>query len=168
MPRTARRGRLARLTLVAVAAVLAVGATSCSKTSNGDNSSQDTSTNVNGGATSIVRTSTTTAPPASTTTTVPPKPVGRPEAKDAALTLYGAWKANDRATASQVADPAAVDAVFAAGPGNYELYKGCDTGEFDTGGCLFRNRSNNDTIQIDVEKRDGQWVVAGAFFSPGG
>jgi len=153
--------------MVAVAGLVVLGAASCSKTSNGDNSSQDTSTNVGDGATSIERSSTTTSTtaPASTTTLAPA--VGRPEAKDSALTLYNAWKVNDRATASQVADVSAIDSMFAAVPGNYELYRGCDTGEFDTGGCLFRNRSNNDTIQIDVEKRNGQWVVTDAYFSAG-
>lgn len=118
--------------------------------------------------TTAARPTTTTAP--ATTVAVPTTfapPVGRPEAKDAAQTLYDAWVAGDRVTASQVADPAAVEAVFAAAPGNYQLYRGCDTGEFDTGGCLFRDRGNNNTIQIDVEKRDGQWVVATAFFSAG-
>ena len=74
--------------------------------------------------------------------------------------------ADDRAAALTIADPAAVDAIFAATPGPYKLYRGCDTGEFDTGGCLFRDRSTNNTIQIDVEKRATGWVVAGTFFSP--
>jgi len=167
MPGSPRRHpRPARLATVVMASLLLVGAVSCSKTSNGDNSSKDTSTNV-GDGTSIVRTSSTTSTTAPASTTTLAKPVGRPEAKDSALTLYNAWKVNDRATASQVADASAIDSMFAAAPGDYELYRGCDTGEFDTGGCLFRNRANNDTIQIDVEKRNGQWVVANAFFSAG-
>ena len=168
MPGSPRRHlRPARLGSVVMAGLLLVGAVGCSKTSNGDNGAKDTSTNV-GEGTSIVRTSsTTTSTTAPATTATLAKPVGRPEAKDSALTLYNAWKVNDRATASQVADPSAIDAMFASAPGDYELYRGCDTGEFDTGGCLFRNRANNDTIQIDVEKRNGQWVVANAYFSPG-
>lgn len=121
-------------------------------------------------ATTTAPASSTTTAPATTTAPTPttlPAPVGRPDAKDAALVLYDAWRNNDRAYAAQVADPAAIDAVFAATPGPYELYRGCDTGEFDTGGCLFRDRSTNNTIQVDVERRNGNWVVAGAFFSPG-
>ncbi len=55
--------------------------------------------------------------------------------------------------------------MWSAVPGPYELYRGCDTGEFDTGGCLFRDRSTNHTIQMNLERRDDNWVVTGAFFS---
>lgn len=107
------------------------------------------------------RGSTTTVAPAE-----PTEPTGLPDAAAAATELYDAWVADDRAAALTIADPAAVDAIFAATPGPYKLYRGCDTGEFDTGGCLFRDRSTNNTIQIDVEKRATGWVVARTFFSP--
>ena len=107
------------------------------------------------------RGSTTTVAPAE-----PTEPTGLPDAAAAATELYDAWVADDRAAALTLADPAAVDAIFAATPGPYKLYRGCDTGEFDTGGCLFRDRSTNNTIQIDVEKRATGWVVARTFFSP--
>ena len=144
-------------TFAALAVVVTMASVACSDGSDGTAST-----------TTAARRTTTTA---STTTVAAPTtfapPVGRPEAKDAAQTLYDAWVAGDRVTANQVADPTAVEAIFAAAPGNYQLYRGCDTGEFDTGGCLFRDRGNNNTIQIDVEKRNGQWVVATTFFSPG-
>ena len=61
MPGSPRRHpRPARLATVVMASLLLVGAVSCSKTSNGDNSSKDTSTHV-GDGTSIVRTSSTTS-----------------------------------------------------------------------------------------------------------
>lgn len=153
--------RIARpLLAVGLCAALAGGVAACSGSSD-DAAPASTTTTTTAAPTS---TTVTTAAPTSTTL---PAPVGRPEAKDAALVLYDAWTKDDRVGAAQVADPAAIDAVFAATRGPYELYRGCDTGEFDTGGCLFRDRSTNNTIQIDVERRNGNWVVSGAFFSPG-
>lgn len=114
--------------------------------------------------TSIPSGSSTTTRPATTSTTAAP-PVGAPDAATAAQTLYDAWVANDKVTASRVAEQAAIDAVWAAVPGPYQLYRGCDTGEFETGGCLFRDRTTNHTIQVDLTKRDGMWVVTGAFYS---
>ncbi len=148
------------LTAVALCAVLATGVGACSDSS--DEATPATTTTT----TSSVPPTTTTTTTAVTPTTLP-APVGRPEAKDAALVLYDAWTKGDRVGAAQVADAAAIDAFFLAVPGPYELYRGCDTGEFDTGGCLFRDRSTNNTIQVDVERRDGNWVVGRAFFSPG-
>ncbi len=117
-----------------------------------------------GPAVTVTSTSPTTAP-RSTTPTTAVAPVGVPDGETAARRLYDAWVANDRAAAAKIADAAAIDAVFSAPKGTYELYRGCDTGEFGTGGCLFRNRANNNTIQIDLEKRATGWVVSGAFFS---
>lgn len=156
-----RRPIARSLVAAGLCAVLSVGVVACSGSSD-DAAPASTSTSTAPASTSS--TTTTTAAPTPTTL---PAPVGRPEAKDAALVLYDAWTKNDRLYAAQVADVAAIDAIFAAAPGPYELYKGCDTGEFDTGGCLFRDRSTNNTIQVDVERRNGNWVVAGAFFSPG-
>lgn len=108
----------------------------------------------------------TTAAPSTTTTTLPP-PVGAPTGEKAARTLYDAWTNDDRAAAATVAEPEAIDVMWTAIPGPYELYRNCDDGDFDTGGCLFRDRSTNNTIQISLEKRNDQWVVVGAFFSEG-
>lgn len=156
-----RTRRFATLALVVVSAALAITAGACTKSD--DEPKGPTKL---GPAVTVTSTS-TTAVPASTTTTTTAKatPVGVPELETAARRLYDAWVANDRAAAATIADPAAIDAVFAAPKGTYELYRGCDTGEFGTGGCLFRNRANNNTIQIDLEKRASGWVVSGAFFS---
>lgn len=110
---------------------------------------------------------TTTEAPEVTSTTTPPPPVGRPDAADTARFLYDAWGLDDRALALTVAEPAAVDAMFSATPGPYELYRGCDTGEFDTGGCMFRDRTTNNTIQVNVERRDGNWIATTVIFSAG-
>ena len=107
----------------------------------------------------------TTAAPATTTTL--PAPTGAETEADAARTLYDAWNDDDRATAATVAEPEAIDVMWTATPGPYELYRNCDDGEFDTGGCLFRDRSTNNTIQINLEKRNDRWVVVTTFFSEG-
>ena len=96
-------------------------------------------------------------------TTTVPKLVGLPDQEAVANKLYDAWVADDKATAATVADPVAIDAIWLAKKGNYSLYNSCSTGEFDTSGCLFRG--NEGTIQIDLEKRGDNWVVAGAFYA---
>ncbi|HEX2576216.1 MAG TPA: hypothetical protein VHK88_07685 [Aquihabitans sp.] len=155
---------LRRAAPIAVAAALCLAPLGCSD----DGDAEDAQ--VGSGATAVP--SSTTAP--TTATTAPPTtpttlagPTGVPTGEEAARKLYDAFAAGDRAAAATIAEPAAIEAVFAAVPGPYELYRGCDTGEFDTGGCLFRDRSTNNTIQIDLERRDTGWVVTGAFFSPG-
>ena len=153
--------RTRRIALVALVPALAFLTVACTKSD-----AEPKGPTKLGPAVTVTSTS-TTAVPASTTTTTTPKatPVGVPDGDTAAHRLYDAWVANDRSAAATIADPAAIDAVFAAPKGTYELYRGCDTGEFGTGGCLFRNRANNNTIQIDLEKRATGWVVSGAFFS---
>ncbi len=111
-------------------------------------------------------------PPATATstaaaTTTLPAPVGAATPAVATAALYQAFQRGDRAAAAMVAEPAAIDAVFGAAPGPYALYSGCDTAEFDTSGCLYRDRSTNNTIQFDMTKRGNAWVVTGAFFSAG-
>lgn len=116
-------------------------------------------------------TTVTTAAAAATTTTAPvttttlPATVGTPTAEETAKALYAAWNADDRVAAAKVAEPAAIDAVWKAVKGSYEFYSACDSGEFGTGGCLYRDRATGQTIQIDMEKRGENWVAVGAFYS---
>lgn len=112
-------------------------------------------------------TTTTEATTTSTepTTTTAPAPTGAETAADAAWTLYDAWGDDNREAAATVAEPEAIESIWAAVPGPYELYRHCDDGEFDTGGCLFRDRTTNHTIQINLERRDGLWVIVSAIFS---
>jgi hypothetical protein len=122
-----------------------------------------------GGSTtvSLAPPATATAPEATTTTaaaTTLPATTGLPGQEETVKRLYDAWFANDRVTAASVADPAAIDAMWQTARGDYSLYNKCSTGEFDTSGCLYRG--NLGTIQFDLEKRGGNWVVAGAYFSP--
>ncbi len=159
--RVRRAGAGPLVAVVLVVAVLVAGCSSKQSDAGADEPSVGSAATVDASST----TTTTTAP--TTTTTTSPPAVGKPDARDVAQTLYDAWVANDRALAATVADQPAIDGMFTAIPGPYQLYSGCDTGEFDTGGCLFRDRSTNNTIQVDLEKRNGNWVAAFAYFSTG-
>jgi hypothetical protein len=139
-----------------IAAAIGIIAPACSSSSNG---AKDAATTSAAEQTTTSEAPTTTAAP----TTAPAAPVGLPDQEEVAQRLYDAWKANDRATAATVADAVAVDNMWRAAPGDYSLYNSCSTGEFDTSGCLFRG--NPGTIQIDLDKRGDNWVVAGAFWS---
>lgn len=153
------------LASAALSTVLLVAVAGCSNSDS--DSSPKPGTDV-GQAVSVVPTTdgpATTEAPATTTTL--PAPTGAETESDAARTLYDAWTNNDPALAATVAEPEAIDVIWTATPGPYELYRNCDDGEFDTGGCLFRDRSTNNTIQINLEKRDGRWVVVTTFFSEG-
>ncbi len=138
-----------------IAAAIGLLAPACS--SGGSDAGKDTTTTA---APTTTEAPTTTAVP---TSAAPAAPVGLPDQEDVAQKLYDAWKADDKVTAATVADPAAIDNIWQAAPGDYSLYNACSTGEFDTSGCLFRGGPG--TIQIDLEKRGDNWVVAGAFWS---
>jgi hypothetical protein len=120
-----------------------------------------------GSSDSAATTVTTTAPAttAASTTTTLPATVGTPTAEETAKALYAAWNADDRVAAARVAEPTAIDAIWKAVKGSYEFYSACDSGEFGTGGCLYRDRATGQTIQIDMEKRGENWVAVGAFYS---
>lgn len=95
------------------------------------------------------------------------EPVGASDPGTAATVLYDASVAGDRSTAATVAESDAIDAAFAAEPGPYGLYSACDSGEFDVSGCLFRDRTTDNTIQFDMERRGDAWVVVNVFASTG-
>lgn len=167
VPRTLRT-----LAHLALAASVGLGLGAC--TDDDGSAGGDGDTEIGSPATETTSITSTTAAPTTTTTptttaapTTAPDPAGAATPEAAADSLYQAFVAGDRTAATEVAEPAAVDTVFAATPGPYQPYRGCDTGEFDTSGCLYRDRSTNNTIQFDMERRDQVWVVTGAFFSPG-
>ncbi|MCU1372016.1 MAG: hypothetical protein JWO77_3210 [Ilumatobacteraceae bacterium] len=140
-----------------IAAAIGILAPACS--SGGSDAAKGTTT-------AVVKATTTTGAVTTTgaaTTAAPAAPTGLPDQEAAATKLYDAWVADDRVSAATVADQAAIDNIWPAAKGDYSLYNSCSTGEFDTSGCLFRGA--NGTIQIDLEKRGGNWVVAGAFWS---
>ncbi len=155
-----RAARPARLLAALTVAVVVLAAAGCSSSSNSSSTTTTGKTEIGDAATvSSTMAPTTTAP----TTTITPVPTGLDTPKAAAERLYSAWKANDRAGALTVAEPIAVDAMFASAPGDYRLYSGCDTGEFAESGCLYRGDAG--TIQLTMEKRAALWVVISVFYA---
>ncbi|MCU1496849.1 MAG: hypothetical protein JWM47_802 [Acidimicrobiales bacterium] len=144
--------------------LLAAGAAGCSTTDDDAEPGSDIGEPATLDSTSTSTSTTTTGAPVATT--APPAPHGAATPADASAALYAAFVAGDRAAAARVAEPPAIEAVFGAVPGPYQPYRGCDTGEFDTSGCLYRDRSTNHTIQFDLERRGEAWVVTTAFYSP--
>lgn len=150
---------LRRLAIVVATGALVLAMSSCGGSDKADG--PPPKTNIGEPAT-VDKTTSTTSTTAAIATTVA-APVGLPEATDAAGTLYGSWKADDRPGAARVAEPAAVEGMFATSPGDYRLYNHCNTGEFDAATCLYRGDPG--TIQFSMEKRGPNWVVVTAIFS---
>ena len=101
---------------------------------------------------------------AGTTATTLAQTVGTDDPQASAAVLYASWKSNDRNAASVVAEPAAIDGLFAAAPADYSLYNRCNTGEFGASTCLYRGDAG--TIQFSMTQREEMWVVTMAIFSP--
>lgn len=105
----------------------------------------------------------TTSP--TTSSTAPPNTVSAPTAfsptaADAITELKAAWEAGDRPRAAAIAPGDVVEALFVVPAGGFEVY-GCDTGEFPTSTCDFRNRSTGTFIKVGAKRTDGQgWQVS--------
>jgi hypothetical protein len=146
-----------------VAGALALGAAGCGG-SDGD-----------GAASTTTRRQTTQPPtsedatPSETTAPAPPDgpTAGQGTARAAIDLLVAAWIANDQVTAGTVATQEAVRALFAQSPDGYALY-GCDTGEFDTSTCNFRNRATAGYASITAEKAPIGWIVTSASLTTDG
>ena len=96
-------------------------------------------------------------------TPAPAATTGMAEPREAALRLYDAWFADDRATAATIAEPEAVEEMWKTARGDYSIYSGCDSAEFTVSGCLFRGA--NGTIQMTMERRGDLWIVIEAFYA---
>jgi hypothetical protein len=103
----------------------------------------------------------TTAPSTETTTTTAPSaPTAfTAQAADAVNELKAAWEAGDQARARAIAPGDVVDALFAVPAGGFEVY-GCDTGEFETSTCNYRNRATEVFIVVTAARSDAGWQVA--------
>lgn len=104
-------------------------------------------------------------PTTSTPTTAPPVTARAPTAfsptaADAITELKAAWEAGDRPRAAAIAPDDVVEALFVVPAGGFEVY-GCDTGEFPTSTCDFRNRSTGTFIKVGAKRTDGRgWQVS--------
>lgn len=121
---------------------------------------------------STTTSSATTGPPstgvetATTGSTTPPPPseptAFTAEARDAANELKAAWEEGDQGRARAIAPGEVVDALFPISPDGFEVY-GCDTGEFDTSTCSYRNRSSGAYITVTSGRSEQGWQVSSIF-----
>ena len=80
-------------------------------------------------------------------------------AEDAVNELKAAWESGDRARAALVAPGDVVEALFGVPPEGFEIY-GCDTGEFPTSNCNYRNRSTETYIKVTAARSDAGWQIS--------
>lgn len=165
MPAPLLRSRRRLATAVLLLAVSGLAA-ACTSASDGG---KEAKAKIDEPATVVATTVAPTTTKAATVTTTTLAAVGLDTPEAAAQRLYDAWKAGDRNGASTVAEPDAVNGIWATAPGDYAVYNSCDSAEFDTSGCLFRG--NSGTIQFTMEKRPDKatgtvkWVVIEALFA---
>lgn len=147
-----------RWAAVAVAATLAL--TACTSSDDPD-ASPDVSL---GPAASTEAEPDDTGDAGESTTAPDPAPPAGPtefaaEARHAMEELKAAWEAGDQDRARRIAPSDAVDALFTVAPSGYEIY-GCDTGEFETSTCNYRNRGTGSFIVVTADRRPEGWQVA--------
>lgn len=153
-----RRRPPARRAVPTLVLALALALAACGG-DDGDDATPSTTTEAAG---TTPPTSTTTAPTESTepASTEPSQPTAfTTEARDAANELLAAWQAGDQARARAIAPGDVVDALFLVPPDGYAVY-GCDTGEFDTSGCNWRNRATGGYINVGMQRSEAGWQVA--------
>jgi hypothetical protein len=78
--------------------------------------------------------------------------------------FVGAWTANDEAAAQTGATAVAVQNVFTQPGAGFTLY-GCDTGEFDTSTCNYRNRATQGYASITAQKAPIGWIVTDVYMT---
>lgn len=109
---------------------------------------------------SSTSTSTATEPTTTASTTTASTPTAfAPTAREAVDALRAAWEAGDQAAARAIAPGEVVDQLFAVPADGFETY-GCDTGEFATSTCNFRNRSTEAFIVVTAARSDPGWQIA--------
>jgi ABC-type transport system substrate-binding protein len=111
-------------------------------------------------ASSTASTDSTTTASTAPTTTAPSTPTSFADtARDAVNELKAAWEAGDQARARAIAPGDVVDALFLVPADGFEIY-GCDSGEFETSGCNFRNRATEAFIQVTAVRSDAGWQIS--------
>lgn len=102
-------------------------------------------------------TSTTSTAPGSTAPSAPTAHTA--QAADAVNELKAAWEAGDQARARAIAPGDVVDALFLVPADGFEVY-GCDSGEFETSTCNFRNRATEAFVVVTAQRSDAGWQIA--------
>lgn len=80
-------------------------------------------------------------------------------ASDAVNELKAAWEQGDRERAAAIAPGDVVDALFGVPADGFEVY-GCDSGEFPTSSCNYRNRSTGAYIKVSAARSDAGWQIS--------
>lgn len=110
-------------------------------------------------ATTVAIPTTATAP----TTTAPKLATGSAATiADAAAVLVAAWQHNDLAQAATIADPIAVEGMWATPREMINLRSCSDDNGLSEGGCVYRTPSG--LVQINTTRRANGWVVTGAIY----
>lgn len=150
----------------AVAVLLASIVGACSSGSEAATETTAAETTAVASETTVAADTTAPAATAAPTTTEPVFFYG-PDPRAAIEALIGAWRAGNREGALLVADPTSVDNIFTQSAEGFELY-GCDSGEFDTSNCNYRNRGTGGYAQITAEKQPQGWLVTSVYMSTDG
>jgi hypothetical protein len=140
---------------MAVAAVL--GACSSGSDHNADPAPSTTSSSAAKTTPSTTKTTRTAKPGAGPTQ-------GFSSARAAIDHFVAAWQANDEAAAQLGASSIAVHNVFTQPGAGFALY-GCDTGEFATSTCNYRDRATNGYASITAEKAPIGWIVTEVYMT---
>lgn len=152
----------ARSALPAVVLVLGLALTGCGGDDGGTDAGTDSSLippETTDAETTAPSTETTTASTEATTTAPSAPTAFTAQAADAVNELKAAWEAGDQARARAIAPGDVVDALFAVPAGGFEVY-GCDTGEFATSTCNYRNRATEVFIVVTAARSDAGWQIA--------
>lgn len=148
-----------RSLLAAVALALFAALASCS-------GGADTAATTTSSATGRSTTASTAATDPVTTAAALPK-VAFPTRDEALDFIIGAWLANDPVGAQRIASADTVFQLFGQPYKGYAKY-GCDTAEFDTSTCNYRNRSTGGYVSLYFEKGADGWVVDGVAITTDG
>jgi hypothetical protein len=144
--------------LAVVAAAVLVACSSSGESADPPSTSSTTST---------IAAETTTSTATSTATTAKPGPgptQGFGSARAAIDHFVAAWQAGDQASAQSGASAIAVHNVFTQPGAGFTLY-GCDTGEFATSTCNYRNRATRGYASISAEKAPVGWIVTEVYMT---
>jgi hypothetical protein len=145
-------------------AVLGLAGTLLAACSGGTDQGADRPSTTTSSTTSTAPTTTSTSKATRTTTPVTGPTEGFGSARAAIDHFVAAWQAGDKASAQSGATAVAVSNVFTQpGPG-FALY-GCDTAEFDTSTCNYRNRATQGYASITAEKAPVGWIVTAVYMT---
>jgi hypothetical protein len=145
-------------------AVLAMAVALLGACSNGSDHADRPSTSSTTTTAAKTTTSTKTTKTTTTASTVAGPTQGFSSARAAIDHFVAAWQAGDKAGAQTGATAIAVHNVFTQPGAGFALY-GCDTGEFATSTCNYRDRATQGYASITAEKAPIGWIVTEVYMT---